>query len=76
MKIKDLPKNQNLANIKVKTSEGIVGYWKSQWGYPDGKAGVWLSDGKSNRIYPQFLDKLIETLEWDIVDEPVNLNFK
>ena len=73
MKIKDLDPKSNLGGIKVKTSEGIVGYWKSQWAYPDGKAGVWLSDGESNKIYPQCLDNLTECLEWDIVDDTIKI---
>ena len=75
MKIKDLPKGTNLGGLKVKTPKGVVGYWKSQWGYDDGKAGVWLSDGKSGRIYPQFLNNLKETLEWECnVEDEVNCN--
>lgn len=75
MKIKDLPPETNMGGVKVKLPNGIVGYWKSQWGYPEGKAGVWLTDGKTTRIYPQFLDSLEETLEWEIAnaDEPINL---
>jgi hypothetical protein len=36
------------------------------------KAGVWLSDGKSSHIYPQFMDELIDALEWEITEEEVN----
>lgn len=71
-KLKDLPKDSSLNMLKVKTSTGVIGYWKSQWGYPDGKAGVWLSNGESDRIYPQFLDSLEDALEWEVTDEPVN----
>jgi basic membrane lipoprotein Med (substrate-binding protein (PBP1-ABC) superfamily) len=72
MKIKDLETTNSLEGIKVKTPKGVVGYWKSQWGYVDGKAGVWLSDGKSSQIYPQFMDELIDALEWEITEEEVN----
>jgi len=74
MKVKDSHR-RDLLGLKVKTPDGKVGYWKSQWGYSEGKAGVWLSDGKSDIIYPQFLDKLSEALEWEVADdeEPVNL---
>lgn len=76
MKVKDLPKNQSLTGILVKTPKGVIGYWKSQWGYENGKAGVWLSDGKSSRIYPQFLNKLKEALEWEVTDEKPNCHLK
>ena len=69
MKIKDLEGNQTLGGKKVKTPDGTVGYWRSQW-----DKGVWLSDGETDRIYPQFVDDLVECLEWEITDEPVNVN--
>lgn len=69
MKIKDLDLKVSLGGIKVKTPTGVIGYWKSQWGYSEGKAGVWLSDGKTNRIYPIFLEKLQDAMEWEIADE-------
>jgi len=71
MKLKDLGEKQTLGGKKVKTSDGIVGYWRSQW-----DKGVWLSDGESNRVYPQFVDDLTECLEWEITDEPVNCHKK
>lgn len=74
MKIKDLPKTMSLGGIKVKTPKGVVGYWKSQWGYSGGGAGVWLSDGTSSRIYPQFVDKLSDVLEWEIAEENEEVN--
>ena len=72
MKLKDY--KGNLTGVKVKTPKGVVGYWKSQWGSFEGKAGVWLSDGSSDRVYPQFLDSLKDALEWEIVDEKVKVN--
>jgi hypothetical protein len=74
MKVKDLPSTQSLGGVKVKTDKGIIGYWSSQWRYPNGGAGVWLQDGKSTRIYPQLLDKLEEALEWDIAEEDEIVN--
>jgi hypothetical protein len=71
-KIKDLPKNTDLKNLKVKTPTGVVGYLKSQWGYPVGKAGVWLSNGRDTQIFPQFLDALTDVLEWEVTEDEVN----
>ncbi len=67
MKIKDLPVGSTLANKKVKTPKGVVGYWRSQW-----NAGVWLHDGKTTQIYPQFVDELTDCGEWELTEEPVN----
>ena len=74
MKLKNLDLKISLEGIKVKTPTGIVGYWKSQWGYSEGKAGVWLSDGKTTRVYPIFLNKLSEAMEWDIAEENEKVN--
>lgn len=71
MKIKDLEKGKNLGGLKVKTQKGVVGYWKSQW-----LKGVWLSDGQTTQIYPQFVSELKDTLEWECnVDDEVNCNY-
>lgn len=68
MKIKDLPEETNLGDIIVKTPDGIIGRWVSQWGYENGKAGVWLRcDEKSNKITPIILDTLEEVLEWEVI---------
>ena len=73
MKIKDLPKNTNMGSIKVRVPANIdcevrEGFWHSQWGYPEGKAGVWLkSDINSSRIYPVCIDSLEQCLEWDVL---------
>ena len=68
MKIKDLP-NVNMRNIKFKAPDGRVYYWHSQWGYPDGKAGIWAKkDLGSDRVFPIFLDKLSDALEFEIVE--------
>jgi len=74
MKIKDLPKGTNLEGLKVKVPKNHPecpfkeGYWRSQWGYTDGKAGVWLNkELEDSRIYPVFLDNLEECLEWEVI---------
>ena len=71
MKVKDLPKGTSLDGQRVMTPKGVVGYWKSQWA-----KGVWLSDGKTNIIYPQFVNDLLDCLEWEITDRPVNCHEK
>jgi len=72
MKIKDFPGDKSLENVKFKHPEtGETCIWKSQWGYTDGAAGVWYGkpgDENPDRIYPIFLDKLEEALEWELVD--------
>ena len=70
-KIKDLSPGSSLGGKKVKTPKGVVGYWKSQW-----SAGVWLSDGDSNQIYPQFVNKLEDCKEWELTNEPVNCHIR
>ena len=70
-KIRDLPPGTSLGGKKVKTPKGVVGYWKSQW-----QAGVWLTNGESTQIYPQFVNKLEDCKEWVITDEPVNCHYK
>lgn len=65
MKIKDLDSNINLGGIKVKTPDGVIGIWKSQW-----EKGVWLqreSDIENGRITPIFINDLKETLEWEVI---------
>jgi hypothetical protein len=65
MKVKDY--KGNMGGVRIKTTNGVVGIWKSQWG-----KGVWLEDGKTTRIYPQFVNSLSDTLEWDITEEDIN----
>jgi hypothetical protein len=64
MKIKDLPSNTSLGGMKVKTSNGIVGTWKSQW-----EKGVWLhvEGEREGKVTPIFVDNLKETLEWEVI---------
>jgi hypothetical protein len=73
MKIKDLPKNATIGGVKVRVPPEIKaeiheGYWKSQWGYENGKAGVWLTKKLGDaRVYPICIDSLAEVLEWEII---------
>jgi len=71
LKIKDLPENASLGGVKFHDpTTGTTGYWFSQWGYPNGKAGVWWKpDMNSGAIFPLFLDNLEQTLEWDVLEE-------
>lgn len=71
-KIKDLDPTTNLGGIKVKTKEGKIGFWKSQW-----HKGVWLSSNKTvgGQIFPQFLEDINEILEWEVIeDEEIKTN--
>jgi len=70
-KIKDLPSNKNLRGVKFNDPKtGTTGYWYSQWGYENGKAGVWWKkDMKSGMMFPLFLDDLKESLEFDVLVE-------
>ena len=68
-RIKDLPSNISLTGVHFRTPDGVTGYWYSQWGYEDGKAGVWYKkDMKSSAMFPYTMDKLIDALEWEVVD--------
>lgn len=69
MKLKDI--EGTFEHVKIKTPKGVVGYWKSQW-----NKGVWLTNGKTNQIYPQFVDNLKDCLEWEITDEKANCDIK
>lgn len=68
-KIKDLPKDTNLWGVKFYDPKtGTKGFWYSQWGYENGKAGVWWKkDMKSGSIFPLFLDNLKESLEFEVM---------
>ena len=62
--IKDLPKDINLGQVKVKTPDGTIGWWTSQW-----QKGVWLrpvlGEGK---IIPVSVNDLKETLAWEVLE--------
>jgi hypothetical protein len=70
MKIKDLPQDKSLGGVKFRhpdTGEECI--WVSQWGYPDGKAGIWYkTDENPSQCYPLFLNKLEEALEFEVVE--------
>lgn len=76
MKVRELPPTENLHGKLIKiplTGEANPnnlkhGYWESQWGYPDGKAGIWFKKSMNDtRLYPVFLDKLKDCLDWDVI---------
>jgi len=69
-KIKDLPPNISLRGVKFRDPKTkTTGYWYSQWGYENGKAGVWYKpDMSKGQIFPLFLDDLKEALEFEVVE--------
>ncbi len=73
MKLKELPKETNLRGVRFKVPKGHFecplkyAYWWSQWGYSDGKAGVWCKESLNDtKVYPIFLDKLSDAQDWEI----------
>ena len=64
MKIKDMPGNGSLGGLRFKHPEtGETCIWMSQWGYPNGKAGVFYrKDANSTQIFPLPLDDMTEAL--------------
>lgn len=70
MKIKDLDPNKSLEGVRFKHPQtGKTCIWQSQWGYPEGKAGIWYKTEKSpTQIFPLGLDKLEEALEFEVID--------
>jgi len=69
-RIKDLPKDESLRGIKfyLPNSKKAV-YWYSQWGYPNGKAGVWYkTDMNSERVFPLCLNNLKEALKFKLAE--------
>ncbi len=73
-KIKDLPPNTKLEGVKVKTLDGQIGYWCSQW-----SKGVFLSLNSKleGRIFPVLLSDLKEALEWEVIeDETITPNLE
>ena len=71
MKIKDLPEDGSLRGVWFyPPGKKKAVLWYSQWGYKDGKAGVFYkTDPKSSRIYPIFLDDLKEALEFEVEEK-------
>ena len=65
MKIKDLPGDKSLENVKfVYPGDGETYYWASQW-----NAGVWArKELHDKRIYPLFVGDTAEALEWEVVE--------
>ncbi|HNV97357.1 MAG TPA: hypothetical protein PKL13_03505 [bacterium] len=69
-RIKDLDPYKSLGGVKFKHPQtGETCIWVSQWGYPDGKSGIFYKkDINSNQIYPLFIDTLEESLEYEVVE--------
>ena len=67
--IKDLPEHKGLGGVRFYDPiTGTVGYWVSQWGYENGKAGVWWKEKMTDtRVHPLCLDKLQEALQFEVV---------
>lgn len=66
MKIKDLPENSTLNNIRfIYPGDGQAYYWTSQW-----QKGIWgKKDLNSGQIFPLFVENIRDALEWKIADE-------
>lgn len=66
MKLKDLPPEQSLEGIRIRTPEGQEGYWVSQW-----NKGVWIrkttSASEDPQVHPIFVDSLQECMDWDVI---------
>jgi len=63
MTVNDLPKGTQMGDVRIKTPEGIVGWWVSQW-----QKGVWIRKERSDtRVHPVFVDDLKECLNWEVV---------
>ena len=66
MKIKDLPENSTLNNVRfIYPVDGKAYYWTSQW-----QKGIWgKKDLNSGQIFPLFVENIRDALEWKIADE-------
>ena len=66
MKIKDLPENSTLNNVRfIYPGDGKAYYWTSQW-----QKGIWgKKDSNSGQIFPLFVENIRDALEWEIADE-------
>ena len=64
-RIKDLPENVSLANVRFRyPGDGKSYYWYSQW-----TKGVWgKKDINSGQMFPLFCDSIEEALEWEVVE--------
>jgi hypothetical protein len=72
-KIKDLPDGTNLFGVAFKHPEtGETCYWRSQWGYEAGEAGVWYYNTPNGgyQLFMLHLKKLTDALEFELVEEP------
>lgn len=79
MKVKDLKKGSVLKGKKIKTPNGVIGYYFSSF-----NSGVFLSEvqeenvqpgTEQGRLYPQIANNVKDVLEWEIIeDESVKVN--
>lgn len=69
-RIKDLVGDRSLGGLKFKHPEtGEICYWRSQWAYPGGQAGVWYSkEPQATQVFTIFLKDLEEALEFELAD--------
>ena len=71
MKIKDLPGDPCLGGLAFKHPQtGETCYWKSQWGYEGGGAGIFYAKKPGDtRVFVMGLNKLTDALEFELVEE-------
>lgn len=67
-RIKDLPSETSLDGVKFKHPEtGEVCLWASQWGYPEGEAGVFYKKvGNPSQLFMIQLKNIQEALEFEL----------
>jgi hypothetical protein len=77
LKVKSLPKGIELKGKKLKTPNGVIGYYFSSF-----NSGIFLSEvpegqegTDKGRLYPQIADSIKDVLDWEIIeDESVKVN--
>jgi hypothetical protein len=67
-RINDLPSNTSLDGVRFKHPEtGEVCIWASQWGYPNGEAGVFYKkEGNPTQLFTIQLKDLQEALQFEL----------
>ena len=65
MKIKEICDDRSLGGLKFKHPEtGEAVFWHSQW-----EKGIWYrKDDASSRVYPLFVEKLEDALEFEVIE--------
>lgn len=63
-RIKDLNPKASLGGVRFRyPGDGQLYYWASQW-----EKGVWgKRDPSDTRVYPLFVEGLVEAMEWEVV---------